>query len=283
MDQLLELDRKMQDGYMCSLDNKDVEAAKLWREVFIEMKKLFSEFGVDSLAGFDKVFNGQQFVSNWVQDYDDLLHNNIVSVDGEVKARYGKEKIELLEFLLGIDVSNDLNHLNNLRSLAETYYLLGEDDKGKEQFEKLISDYPDYVWGYVGYSDQYWRGDSNIDDYVKSVEILVKASEREKLDEKDVLIDRLSDIQNEIRKIINQIEKEGKREEDKSYDEIRELKKYEALNDIIDKIRKTGRAKPVKQADRLYINQPIVKGPKIGRNEPCPCGSGKKYKKCCGR
>lgn len=26
----------------------------------------------------------------------------------------------------------------------------------------------------------------------------------------------------------------------------------------------------------------IVKGEKIGRNEPCPCGSGKKYKKCCG-
>ena len=23
--------------------------------------------------------------------------------------------------------------------------------------------------------------------------------------------------------------------------------------------------------------------PKVGRNEPCPCGSGKKYKKCCGK
>ena len=23
--------------------------------------------------------------------------------------------------------------------------------------------------------------------------------------------------------------------------------------------------------------------PKVGRNDPCPCGSGKKYKKCCGR
>ena len=23
--------------------------------------------------------------------------------------------------------------------------------------------------------------------------------------------------------------------------------------------------------------------PKIGRNDPCPCGSGKKYKHCCGR
>jgi preprotein translocase subunit SecA len=23
--------------------------------------------------------------------------------------------------------------------------------------------------------------------------------------------------------------------------------------------------------------------PKVGRNEPCPCGSGKKYKNCCGK
>ena len=27
----------------------------------------------------------------------------------------------------------------------------------------------------------------------------------------------------------------------------------------------------------------IVKGHKVGRNDPCPCGSGKKYKFCCGR
>ncbi len=27
----------------------------------------------------------------------------------------------------------------------------------------------------------------------------------------------------------------------------------------------------------------IVKGPKVGRNDPCPCGSGLKYKKCCGK
>jgi preprotein translocase subunit SecA len=29
--------------------------------------------------------------------------------------------------------------------------------------------------------------------------------------------------------------------------------------------------------------QPVVVGAKVGRNDPCPCGSGKKYKKCCGR
>jgi preprotein translocase subunit SecA len=29
--------------------------------------------------------------------------------------------------------------------------------------------------------------------------------------------------------------------------------------------------------------KPVRTGPKVGRNDPCPCGSGKKYKHCCGR
>ncbi|MDD5088665.1 MAG: SEC-C metal-binding domain-containing protein, partial [bacterium] len=28
--------------------------------------------------------------------------------------------------------------------------------------------------------------------------------------------------------------------------------------------------------------QPVRVAPQVGRNDPCPCGSGKKYKKCCG-
>ena len=37
----------------------------------------------------------------------------------------------------------------------------------------------------------------------------------------------------------------------------------------------------------LYLEEKksgtIVKGHKVGRNDPCPCGSGKKYKHCCGK
>ena len=36
-------------------------------------------------------------------------------------------------------------------------------------------------------------------------------------------------------------------------------------------------------ADGTVKKQPVKKGKKPGRNDPCPCGSGKKYKKCCGR
>ena len=32
-----------------------------------------------------------------------------------------------------------------------------------------------------------------------------------------------------------------------------------------------------------FAPAPVRTGPKIGRNEPCTCGSGKKYKKCCGK
>lgn len=35
--------------------------------------------------------------------------------------------------------------------------------------------------------------------------------------------------------------------------------------------------------DDFRRSRTVVKGEKIGRNDPCPCGSGKKYKKCCGR
>lgn len=31
------------------------------------------------------------------------------------------------------------------------------------------------------------------------------------------------------------------------------------------------------------VQEPVRRAePKVGRNDPCPCGSGRKYKKCCG-
>ncbi len=55
-------------------------------------------------------------------------------------------------------------------------------------------------------------------------------------------------------------------------------------------IRKEEAVKELPKKQRLNYNrgsgseiqQPVHKGKKVGRNDPCPCGSGKKYKKCCG-
>lgn len=41
-------------------------------------------------------------------------------------------------------------------------------------------------------------------------------------------------------------------------------------------------AEPVTTNEEAGARKPVVKEDKVGRNDPCPCGSGKKYKKCCG-
>ena len=48
------------------------------------------------------------------------------------------------------------------------------------------------------------------------------------------------------------------------------LEKYEYINDVIESMSWWA----------CFNDSPETK---IGRNEPCPCGSGKKYKKCCGK
>jgi preprotein translocase subunit SecA len=47
-------------------------------------------------------------------------------------------------------------------------------------------------------------------------------------------------------------------------------------NEVAEKCRE--KREPMK-----YLSTPLKLPLKTGRNEPCPCGSGMKYKKCCGK
>ena len=38
-----------------------------------------------------------------------------------------------------------------------------------------------------------------------------------------------------------------------------------------------------KRQDAIPVKVRDASGHKVGRNDPCPCGSGKKFKKCCGK
>lgn len=53
---------------------------------------------------------------------------------------------------------------------------------------------------------------------------------------------------------------------------IVEEKKNDSQNSILGDLQKSGMS-----------SSAVMNVKKVGRNEPCPCGSGKKYKKCCGR
>ncbi|MBU5436595.1 preprotein translocase subunit SecA [Tissierella sp. MSJ-40] len=48
-----------------------------------------------------------------------------------------------------------------------------------------------------------------------------------------------------------------------------------------EKVQRKRVAEPI-STNAEETSKPLVKDKKVGRNDPCPCGSGKKYKKCCG-
>ncbi len=63
-------------------------------------------------------------------------------------------------------------------------------------------------------------------------------------------------------------------------------------DDVVRHIFRVNVVQPEQQKQRQVVEnryaeegarQPVRKESKVGRNDPCPCGSGKKYKKCCGR
>ena len=66
------------------------------------------------------------------------------------------------------------------------------------------------------------------------------------------------------------------------------LKQQEAdkLREAEEQRRKLERQKRREERGRQYFTpppSPVAATPSVGRNQPCPCGSGRKFKKCCGR
>jgi len=77
-----------------------------------------------------------------------------------------------------------------------------------------------------------------------------------------------------FRGVFSSVDKELVHPEADTFDNVQQEKAFEASHFP----QATGEKNPPQSS------QPIIKShAKVGRNEPCPCGSGKKYKKCCGK
>ena len=54
------------------------------------------------------------------------------------------------------------------------------------------------------------------------------------------------------------------------------------IHDSADGMGMRGMRQPDEPSPGAAKRKPVKVGKKVGRNDPCPCGSGKKFKKCCG-
>ena len=98
----------------------------------------------------------------------------------------------------------------------------------------------------------------------------------------------------------DEIEEQLGRSKQSVLDELRNDKHYQLINDTIKELewwvcfdqKENKRIEVSAFAERVDSEQTSIKNVrsesyrvevKVGRNDPCPCGSGKKYKKCCGQ
>lgn len=87
----------------------------------------------------------------------------------------------------------------------------------------------------------------------------------------DMFDEMINDIKFDVTKILMHIRQQG---------EIKRQETVKITGEALEAIHSVdGGAKIGTDVDRTVRND----GPKVGRNDPCPCGSGKKYKNCCGR
>jgi len=274
----IRIDKDMQKGYGYDYEGETGKAIFYWHVVFENLKTYFEEYEFESLKEFDKIFNGNQYVRNWVNDYDEALRKVLLHSNKVYKEEIGRRRIDLLNFLLSLNLSDEMTIHNHKRSLAETYYLMGQPEVGEKHFIQLIEEYPDNAWGYIGYSDQYWLEKDN-KDYEKALKILLDGYNRSTVDEIDDIVERLTGLHIAIKeKELDEYEKKKETDEKKPI-----VPEYRALYQEL--LEKRKRITTKSERKNIYKNngQTILKGRKIGRNEPCPCGSGKKYKKCCGK
>ena len=59
--------------------------------------------------------------------------------------------------------------------MAETYFSMGNKEKGEMLFQDYLKADPEWGWGWIGWSDQYWLFKEQDADYKRGEDILFKA------------------------------------------------------------------------------------------------------------
>lgn len=187
-----QIDERMQEGYQSLEVGRLTEACDAWWQVWEWLKEKVTPER-DTLEALDEAFRGMQFISNWCQDFDEALENAGVSDPRyyRLRTRYCRE------FL---DAFSDLEWLmqgNFLRAEAESYFRLGEIETAEARFEVLIKAKPDWSWGYVGWSDEYWLFRDGPKNYDRAEHVLQRALERPSLEDRQVVLERLKSLRAE--------------------------------------------------------------------------------------
>ena len=191
---------------------------------------------------------------------------NIESLNTEIINIFGIDMLEFIE-----EHKKDTNSISEvLKNKAMEIYEQKEQSIGSEEMrelERIVM---------LKVVDEKWMNHIDSMDELKNGIGLRAYGQKDpvvqyRLEGFDMFDEMINDIKVDVTKILMHIRQQGdaKRQET--------VKITGAALEAIHSV--DGGAKIGTDVDRTIKNE----GPKIGRNDPCPCGSGKKYKNCCGK
>ena len=236
------LDDKIEAGYELQGPGRDAAVCRIWLEAWRDVLGLLDKGGLTSIGAFDERFRGSQSLFNWIQDLEDALWNAGLEDRQFLTARIAVCEEGLRRF----PAEDELMTENRRRALAESYFELGETGKAEALYRDWLQADLRWGWGWIGWSDGYGFTRTQLQDWSRAEQTLREGLAVDQVRDRLDMLERLADV----------CEEQGRK------GEAAELRKQ------------------VKRSAAVAATR--VTKPKIGRNEPCPCGSGKKFKKCCG-
>jgi uncharacterized protein YchJ len=280
------LDDKMQAGYELMKSRQVTAACRIWLEAWDDVLYFFDQEGFETISEFDARFLGSQSLFNWIQELEMELWNAGLK-DRQFLAR----RIALCEKALGIfDAGETLMVENCRRALAESCFELGETGRADGLYREWLNADPQRGCGWMGWSDCYQFTRTEFRDLPRAEELLREGMKIAGVRDFEHLAERLARL----------CEEQGRAEEAGEIRQAAEMREQASQQTTevlpgakVVSVRKTvdlsGENLPLSELPRLARHFRPSSAPatgnikKAGRNDPCPCGSGRKFKKCCGR
>lgn len=222
----------------------------------------------------DKILNmmksvAQEITIKHISYVENIKNLNKSSLLSEITNIFGIDEIEILDSNKNIDQENLIEEIKNkvVENYSKKEKEIGTDEL--RELERVVM---------LRIVDQKWM------DHIDSMDELKDGIGLRAYGQKDPVVQyrlegfemfdqMVEDIKTSVVTILSQIRKQEKVER-KSTIKITN----QGLKDNLEEIRN------INKESTKVINTPIVnQDVKVGRNDPCPCGSGKKYKNCCGK
>ncbi len=279
-----ELDDKMQAGYELLASRDVVAACRIWLEAWNDVVRLLDKAEIESIEDFDERFRGTQSLFNWIQDLESELWNAGLEERQFLSARIALCEEGLRRFPSG----DDLMIENRRRALAESYFELGETEKAEALYREWQDADPCWGWGWIGWSDCYRFTRTERVDLNRCEQILREGFAIAAVRDRAEIADRLADVCEEQGR--DEEAKEFRRQSERRAATVEVSRTLSSVGKVLrqkTQVNFGGAGLPLSKMSNLAgmlsdtPTTPVTRQ-KVGRNEPCPCGSGKKFKKCCG-